>query len=334
MGGAGMGIPNYLEKYFHIAQFVSIFFQTPSRISRLGYNFQRVLSLTTPDTSVRELIRAKYGDLTQSERKFANALLENYPSAGLASITTVAANAGVSSPTVARMVQKIGFKGYPQFHKALLQELEARAFGPTQRRNHWAAEAPDGHMLNRFAGAVTNNIGQTFANVDAAQFDAAVAHLADTDGRLYVVGGRITRALAEYTFTHFQAIRQRVTHMTSSSATWPHYVLDMVEGDTLLMFDVRRYETNLERLAELVAPRGVNIILITDQWASPVTNSAGQVFNCWVEIPSAWDSNIATMMLVEALIAATQESSWPETKKRYDKLDELFDMTRLFRKFN
>jgi DNA-binding MurR/RpiR family transcriptional regulator len=122
--------------------------------------------------------------------------------------------------------------------------------------------------------------------------------------------------------------------MTSSSATWPHYVLDMVEGDTLLMFDVRRYETNLERLGELVASRGVNIILITDHWASPVAKVAGQVFNCWVEIPSAWDSNIATMMMVEALIAATQEKCWPETKDRYDRLDELFDMTRLFRKFS
>lgn len=285
-----------------------------------------------PAATVRELIRDHYGDLTQTERKFANALLENYPSAGLASITTVAANAGVSTPTVARMVQKIGFKGFPQFHKALLAELEARASGPTQRRAAWAAAAPDSHMLNRFAEAVTQNIAQTFEHVDTAQFDAAVERLSDTSGRLYVVGGRITRALADYSFTHFQAIRPRVTYMTSSSATWPHYVLDMVEGDTLLMFDVRRYETNLERLGELVAERGVHIILITDHWSSPVAKVAAQVFNCWVEIPSAWDSNIATMMMVEALIAATQEKCWPQTKERYDRLDEIFDMTRLFRK--
>ena len=57
-------------------------------------------------------------------------------------------------------------------------------------------------------------------------------------------------------------------------------------------------------------------------------------FNCWVEIPSAWDSNISTMMLLEAMIAATQEESWSETRDRYERLDELFDMTRLFRKFS
>lgn len=288
--------------------------------------------MTTPPATVRELIRENYKALTRSERKFAQSLLNNYPAAGLASITIVAANAEVSTPTVARTVQKLGFKGYPQFHSALLKELEAKISGPTQRRANWASDAPESHLLNRFALAVTQNLERTFSNIDTGAFEASVRYLSDTDHRLYIVGGRITHALADYAFTHFQAIRQNVIHMTSSSATWPHYLLDMVEGDTLLMFDVRRYETNLLRLAQLASERGVRLILITDQWASPISNIAPQSFNCWGEIPSAWDSNIATMMLLEALIAATQEERWPETRDRYERLDELFDMTRLFRK--
>lgn len=283
--------------------------------------------------TVRELIRERSDSLTQSERKLCNALLANYPAAGLASITLFAQEAGVSTPTAARMVQKLGFKGFPQFHQALRHEIEAKVSGPIQRRENWASEAPDDHILNRFGDAVMRNLSQTFANVDTKSFDAAVQQLAGTDRQLYVVGGRITRALADYAFTHFQAIRPKVTHMTSSSATWPHYVLDMAAGDTLLMFDVRRYETNLHRLANLAAERGVKVILITDQWGSPAARISSQTFHCWVEVPSAWDSNISTMMLLEALIAATQEQSWPQTKDRYDRLDELFDMTRLFRKF-
>jgi DNA-binding MurR/RpiR family transcriptional regulator len=286
-----------------------------------------------PSMTVRELIRAQYESLTQSERKFANSLLENYPAAGLASITIVAANADVSTPTVARMVQKLGFKGYPQFHQALLKELEAKVSGPNRRRDNWATEAPDGHMLNRFAKSVTQNIEQTFANIDMTQFDAAVRQLGKADSRLYMVGGRITRALADYAFTHFQVVRPRVTHMTSSSATWPHYVLDMEPGDTLLLFDVRRYETNLQRLAEQANERGITVILITDQWSSPIAKVATYTFHCWIEIPSGWDSNITTMMMLEALIAATQEENWPETRARYDRLDSLFDTTFLFKKF-
>lgn len=259
-------------------------------------------------------------------------LLENYPAAGLASITIVAGNAEVSTPTVARLVQKLGFSGFPQFHHALLRELEAQGSGPLRRRDNWVREAPDSHLLNRFSKAITANLEQTLANLDSGMFDAAAELLSDTSGRLYVAGGRITRALADYAFTHFQAIRPRVTHMTSSSATWPHYVLDMVEGDTLLLFDVRRYETNLLRLAQLATGRGVAVILITDQWASPVAAHARHTFLCRTEIPSAWDSNISTMMILEALIAATQEGNWPETRDRFERLDEIFDAARLFGK--
>lgn len=286
---------------------------------------------TPASPTVRQLIRTHYHDLTQSERKFANALVADYPNAGLASITAAAERAGVSTPVVARMVQKLGFKGYPQFHQMLLGELQASVSGPTARRAVWAAEAPESHMLNRFAGTVTQNLAQTFANIDTAQFDAAAGLLAG-DTRLYIVGGRITRSLAEYAFTHFQAIRAGVTHLTSSPATWPHYVLDMVAGDILLIFDIRRYEDNLLRLAEIAADRGVRVILITDQWASPVSGLAEATFHCWGEIPSAWDSSIAMLSLTEALIAATQEQRWPEVRDRFDRLDRLFEMTRLFRK--
>lgn len=288
--------------------------------------------MSQPTATVRELIRAHYSELTQSERKFANALIENYPAAGLASITIVAAQAGVSTPTIARMVQKLGFKGYPQFHKALLRELQAKVSGPTERRANWATEAPESHLLNRFAQAVTQNIQTTFSNVPSEAFDAAAQLLANPERTLFIVGGRITHALADYAFTHLQAVRPKVIHLTSSSATWPHYLLDMEAGDTLLMFDIRRYESSLLRLAELARERGVEVVLLTDQWASPVAEIASHSFTCWVEIPSAWDSNVSTLMLLEALIAAAQEEAWPETRARYERLDGLFEQTRLFRK--
>lgn len=289
--------------------------------------------MTTIKSTVRKLIRQHYSTLTHSERKFANALLENYPAAGLASITIVANNAGVSSPTVARMVKKLGFKGYPQFHKALLRELEAKRVGPTQRRNNWSSEVSETHLLNRFSRAITNNLEQTFTNIETEKFDQATSQLADADRRLYIVGGRITQALADYAFTHFQAVRPCVTHMTSSSGTWPQYILDMEPGETLLIFDIRRYETNLLRLAEMVSKRDVRIALFTDQCESPVSAVADFTFNCWVEIPSGWDSNVSTLMLLETMIAAVQEQCWPQTRDRYERLEALFDMTDSFRKF-
>ena len=92
--------------------------------------------------TISDRIQAKLDELTRAERQLALSILENYPASGLGPLTALAKDADVSVPTVARMVQKLGFKGYPQFHQALLKELEARASGPTQRRATWAAAAP------------------------------------------------------------------------------------------------------------------------------------------------------------------------------------------------
>lgn len=67
--------------------------------------------MTTPESTIAEKLQTKFDSLTRAERQLANSLLDNYPVSGLASITTVAQNAEVSTPTVARMVQKLGFKG-------------------------------------------------------------------------------------------------------------------------------------------------------------------------------------------------------------------------------
>lgn len=279
-----------------------------------------------------DVINAHFSVLTRAEKQLAATLLDNYPVSGLGSITTVAENAGVSTPTVARMVQKIGFRGFPDFQSRLHQELEATISNPISKHDRWAANAPGTHILNRFADATMNNMRATLAQLETAEFDGAAAMIADRKRNIYLVGGRITGALADYFFTHLQVIRSGVTQIATNSSSWPHYVLDMKKGDILIMFDIRRYEQEMETLARIARERGVEIILFTDQWSSPIAKSARRVFRIQIEAPSAWDSSVVILFAVEALIEAVQSSIWNETRDRMKTLEGLFDSTRLFRK--
>jgi DNA-binding MurR/RpiR family transcriptional regulator len=282
--------------------------------------------------TVSDVISAHFAALTRAERQLAETLLDNYPVSGLGSITTVAENAGVSTPTVARMVQKLGFRGFPDFQARLHQELEATISNPIAKHDRWAASAPGTHTLNRFADAVMGNMRQTLSQIEPAEFDTAAALVADLKRRVYLVGGRITRSLADYLFTHLQVIRTGVTQIAANPSSWPHYVLDMRSGDVLILFDIRRYEQEMETLARSARERGVEIILFTDQWGSPVAKSSSKVFRARIEVPSAWDSSVMLLFLVEALIEAVQSSNWDQTRDRMKTLEGLFDSTRIFRK--
>lgn len=286
----------------------------------------------TASMTVWDVITAHFEALTRAERRLAETLLDNYPVSGLGSITTVAENAGVSTPTVVRMVQKLGFRGFPDFQARLHQELEATISNPIAKHDRWAASAPGTHILNRFADAVMGNMRLTLSQIEPAEFDAAAALVADRKRHIYLVGGRITRTMADYLFTHLQVIRTGVTHIAANPSSWPHYVLDMKRGDVLILFDIRRYEQEMETLASFARKRGVEIVLFTDQWGSPVAKSASKVFRAQIEVPSAWDSSVLLLFLVEALIEAVQSSNWDETRDRMKTLEGLFDSTRIFRK--
>ncbi|MHA1599799.1 MAG: MurR/RpiR family transcriptional regulator [Alphaproteobacteria bacterium] len=288
---------------------------------------------TAQDLTVAERIRGRFESLTRAERQLANAMLENYPVSGLGSITAVAEASGVSTPTVARMAKKLGFGGFPQLQAKLRAELKATISNPIAKHELWAGHAPDTHILNRFADAVMENMRQTLSQINPDAFDAVAELLADRERSLHVVGGRITRSLADYFFTHMQVIRNGVTLVASNSNTWPHYVLNMEAGDVLVAFDIRRYERDILRLAEMAKSKGVIVVLFTDQWGSPTAKHATHSFHSRIEAPSAWDSSVVILFIVEALIAAVQTANWEETRDRMKALETLFDQTKLFRKF-
>ncbi|MDO5529724.1 MAG: MurR/RpiR family transcriptional regulator [Paracoccus sp. (in: a-proteobacteria)] len=283
-------------------------------------------------TLIDERIEHHFAALTPSERLLAGHITRNYPVAGLGSLTLLAQGAGVSGPTVLRLVQKLGFRGYPEFQAQLRAEVEARLESPIAKHDRWTSGAPEAHILNRFADAVLRNLSVTLGRIDHAQFDACAALLADLKRRVVVTGGRITHALADYLAAQMSIMRPGVLALPPQFSAWPPALMDLREGDVLILFDIRRYEATMMQLAEIAAEQGAVIVLLTDAWASPVAAHADFRFSAHVEVPSAWDSTVALLVLVETFLAAVQEQNWPETQDRMKRLEAFYDRASLFRR--
>ena len=72
--------------------------------------------------------------------------------------------------------------------------------------------------------------------------------------------------------------------------------------------------------ADLTARRA-QIVLITDEWMSPVSRFARLVLPCRTEVGRTWDANGSLFTLVEAVIARTTELSWPTASKRMGSIE-------------
>ena len=282
--------------------------------------------------TVRELIHDNGGTLTPAERQLSSVLLRDYPVAGLQSVTKLAEAAGVSTPTVIRMARKLGFDGFPEMQSSLRDEASARIKEPARKAVGWPDDQKDSSAFGIFAEAAFDNLQNTIDRLDPATLDAIAAVLADPERRLFLTGGRITRSNADYFFNHLQIIRPNVTLLSQSPNVWPQYVLDMDRRSVLIVFDIRRYEIDLARLAALGKERDATIILFTDQWGSPISGAADHVVNAMVEVPSSWDSTLAINLILEALIAEVQARCLKDASDRIENLEEMFRSTKIFRK--
>ncbi|MCK8464492.1 MurR/RpiR family transcriptional regulator [Aliiroseovarius sp. S1339] len=278
---------------------------------------------------VKDRIREKQDELTAAERRLTATLLDDSLVAGLQSITKLAESAEVSTPTIIRLARKLGYQGFPDLQDAIRDEIAAQMKEPLAKLE--AAELSGGkdHIISRFAEAVSRNINRTLERLDLEEFDKAAALLSDPNRRLYLLGGRITRSNAHYFFNHLQIIRPGVTQLDFSPSVWPQSLLDMDENATLIVFDIRRYEKELERLAKLVVDQGANIVLFTDQWGSPIERYATFCFRSMVEVPSSWDSTLAINFMVEALVAEIQSRS--HSADRIAALENMIGESRIFR---
>lgn len=73
--------------------------------------------------NIRKQIEKGYADLRRSEKLAADYILDHIEQIPDLSIDRLADNAGVSQPTVLRMLKSLGFSGYRDFCYQLVGEL-------------------------------------------------------------------------------------------------------------------------------------------------------------------------------------------------------------------
>jgi len=260
---------------------------------------------------------------TPSEQKVAHALLDRYPSLGLGPIASFAKQAEVSDPTVFRFVVRIGFPNYSSFQQALHDEIDTAMNSPLARMDAFHSESgmrdSDAAIFQR----LSQSLATTIEGLDAAAFDEAVTLLADPEIRVFCGGGRYTAPLASlFSFTlayarpHVQYIEPNV-NLASVTLT------DMGSNDVLVIFDFRRYQKDSVRFAQAAHQMGVRVLLITDEWRSPISAFAGIVLRIQGRPFAMLQTNVPALALAEALVIGVTNRLPELARQRMEKIEGL-----------
>ena len=271
---------------------------------------------------IKERIESLSKTFTASERKLAATLLSDYPFAGLDTIQALAKKTSISAPSITRFVHKIGCRGYQDFQRRLIGELKEARRSPVILHRTQVPVQRD--FLELFLTRTVELAARAADGVTQTQFERVCAMLGEKKRAIYLLGGRMSDPMAQILSRHLRQIRPSVYHLPSDPEVWPEYVLRMKARDVFVVIDFRRYQSKLENLVELtVRTRGVSILLITDRWLSPVARHAAEVVVVPIENGTAWDSYIAAIVMIEAMIVKIAERDWNATRNRINAWDAL-----------
>lgn len=252
---------------------------------------------------IRDLLASSDTSLTRSESRIVQLLLADYPVAGLGSASSLAKRAGVSDPTVARLASKLGFENFAAFQAALLEEVEARLRSPLMMMETKQVGEAGGNVVTRYLTSVAQKVIDAAEAAVVEPYDRAIDLIMGAKGRVIVLGGRFSRHVAGMLAAYLQQIRSDVSGIAPLTLESFDSLLDIGRRDTIVVFDYRRYQTDVVEFTRQAEARGAHVVLFTDPWMSPIAEVADVVIIASVEVDSPYDSLAPAVAQIEALVA-------------------------------
>ncbi len=271
-------------------------------------------------------LRHRYDELTHSQKRIAEAIVEDPEFIAFATVDKVAAKLGVSPSTVVRFAYRIGLDGYPD-----LQE-RVRTLVRTQIRRSAEISGNEASVTDHLADSVfarslahdAANLRRTILGLTARDLDRAVEALLRAE-RLFVVGSLGSYAAAHFAAVAFDRLRGSTFALDGNDYENATRLADLSERDALVIFTFAPYARSALRLVQLAKGRKTPVIAITDTSISPVGQQVDIVLCAVSSGVSTHNSLIGAMAVSNALINGLMLARSGRALERYDRVTKLLN---------
>lgn len=282
-------------------------------------------SLQTSTALLTERLARQGSELTASERALAEALGRDYPHALLESATALAARTGTSASTVVRLFAKLGYASYAEAQReargevtALLQTAGQRA-PVTIGTERSLQQCVDDALLHD-----QHNITATRDGLDMAAFEAIVARIAQSSGRVFVLAQINSAPVAAWLALHLNMCRPGVHELGAGAVAATDQLLWIQPEDTLLVFSIRRYASGPVKVAQRFRDAGAQVLAIIDSNAAPLAALAHQRVQVRISNASPFDSYTAAFFVCNALVSAVAQLRHEAVSEALKRRDDLW----------
>lgn len=284
---------------------------------------------TATPTNVIADLRRSYDELTQSQKRIAEAIVEDPEFVAFATVDKMAARLGVSPSTVVRFAYRIGLDGYQELQDRVRQLVRSQIRAntvPADGDRAQTAHLGDSVFARSFEHDV-DNLRRTILGINVEDLERAVGILTDAR-RIFVLGGQTSHSVASYSSLVLDRMRGDVTLLAADASVAPQ-LLSMTPNDALLVFTFPPYASHTVRVARHAKRQDASVIAITDTPISPVGQLVDVVLPVMASGISAQNSFVSAMAVANALLNGVIARS-PHALERYRRIVGLMDEWDVF----
>lgn len=270
-----------------------------------------------------------YGSLSKGQKILATYITDNYDKAVFLTAAKMGQVVGVSESTVVRFATHLGYKGYPEFQKAL-EEMVRNKLNSIQRMEVTYGRISQSHILETVLQSDQEKIKDTLEHIDEHAFELAVDTIIKAK-HIYIVGIRSCAPLAAFMAFYFNLMFENVTLLqTNNSSELFEQMVRISKDDVIIGISFPRYSMRTLKAMKFANNRNAKVITLTDSVHSPMNLYSSCNLIARSDMASIVDSLVAPLSVINALIVALCMKKQGEVAKTLETLEDIWNEYQVY----
>ncbi|NNE80287.1 MAG: MurR/RpiR family transcriptional regulator [Silicimonas sp.] len=267
-------------------------------------------------------IANRYGDLSGKLRSAADYVVAHPVEIATRSLRSVSAASRVSPATLSRLARALDFESYEEMRELSRSDVGSRVVSFSEKAAELRAKSDAGDtMLDAQAGACMSNIAALTQSTDHATLNRAVATLGNAR-QVLLFGAFGSNGIVEYLayLAHFFSPDWSMAARMGSSLSASLETIG--EGDAFLVVTKTPYARRAVLATQIARENGARTIVLSDRHTCPALAHADIGFCVPSDSPQFFSSYVATLVLIETLIAMIVAQSKDDISTRIKSVEE------------
>jgi len=251
---------------------------------------------------LKNRIKYKIPNLTESQKVIANYIVENPQKFALCSVRELEKELKISKSTIVRLAQALGYNGFSELKSGFVQRIRNNS-GPIYRYKAFLSEPHKKlNFIKLIADESINNIHKTLHLIDKAQYKKAI-NLLKNANHVYTIGMGISSSLAEIATYLFTRVSINSNFMTHGALKFTEQIINISKDDVIFTFSFPPCSKETIEAARYAQERAIKVISVTDKVTNEIVQYSDVVLQIFVESITISNSIMSALVLLYSIIA-------------------------------